>query len=156
MGWLLLVHNSYFTSLCTRLQDAISTYFIRSIVETDAEVGSLHRNIIQAYLCSVTTPHDSITDITYKHKGDRPDNISLKLNPNNPNDLVCAIDGRPDPTFVWTSSIKETLPAKSGTLSMNVASRQSGEVEVITCKGIVGELDLLFRFFIRIIQRKAS
>ena len=153
---MLVVHNSYFTPLCTGLQDAISSNFIRSNVETDAEVGSLHRNIIQAYLCSVTTPHDSITDITHKHKGTRTENISLNLNPNNPNDLVCTIDGRPDPTFVWTSSIKERMPAKGKTLSMNVASRQNGEFEVITCKGIVGKLDLLFCFFIRIIQRKAS
>ena len=72
-------------------------------------------------------------------------------NPNNPIDLVCAIDGHPDPTYNWTSSIKGSLPAKGDTLSIDVATRQSGEVENITCVGKVGELDLVFNSFIRII-----
>ena len=72
-------------------------------------------------------------------------------NPNNPIDLVCAIDGRPGPTYYWNSSTKGSLPAKGDTLSIDVATRQSGEVEKISCVGKVGELDLVFHSFIRII-----
>lgn len=68
-------------------------------------------------------------------------------NPNNPIDLVCAIDGHPDPTYYWNSSTKGSLPAKGDTLSIDVATRQSGEVEKISCVGKVGELDLFFPFF---------
>ena len=65
-------------------------------------------------------------------------------NPNNPIDLVCAIDGHPDPTYYWNSSTKGSLPAKGNTLSIDVATRQSGEVENITCEGKVGELNFPF------------
>ena len=72
-------------------------------------------------------------------------------NPNNPLDLVCAIDGHPDPIYYWNSSTKGSLSAKGDTLSIDVATRQSGEVEKISCVGKVGELDLVFNSFIRII-----
>ena len=62
-----------------------------------------------------------------------------KLNPANPENLLCDISGRPEPSYTWTSNMTDSLPSHGNTLSFQRNSRQNGDIELVTCEGIVGE-----------------
>ena len=72
---------------------------------------------------------------------DLPENRTKRLNPNYGAELLCNISGRPDPTYQWRSNITGDLPSQTDILNIDMNTRHTGDIELITCEGVVGEFE---------------
>ena len=86
---------------------------------------------------NIATRYNYFADIA--RNWDLPNSRTQKLNPANPPNLICDISGRPEPSYSWTYNTTDSLPSLENSLSFQENSRQDGDIELITCKGVVGE-----------------